>query len=396
ETQAELVAAMESELTSRVPGVRYSFSQPIELRVNELIEGVRSDVALFLYGEDLDALAEAGAEIVAVLSSVEGATDVKAEKLAGLPMLQIQVDRGALARLGLDAGDVLDAVETIGGRGAGDVLVGQRRYRLQVRFPEAVRSDPDSIGRVLVGRADGHRVPLSAVADIQVTTGPLQIGRENVQRRLTVEMNVRGRDVAGFVADAQAALAEEAELPEGILLDWGGSFENLQEAGERLAVLVPMVLLLIFVLLQASFRSTRITLLVYANVPMAVTGGLVALFVCGLPLSISAAVGFIALFGIAVMNGVVLVTCVRDLHLAGSTALEAAREGAQRRLRPVLMTALVAALGFLPMAMATSAGAEVQRPLASVVIGGLVTSTLLTLFVLPTLYAWWIPEPAES
>ncbi len=393
--QAELVAEMEEELSRRVPGVNYAFSQPIELRVNELIEGVRSDVALFLYGEDLDELKRAGDRIVAVLTRVDGAQDVKAEKLAGLPMLEVAVDRGAISRLGMDARDVLDAVETLGGRPAGEVLVGQRRFALQVRFPEAVRADPEAVGRVLVGRAGGTRVPLAQVASLRVEEGPVQIGRENVQRRLTIEMNVRGRDVAGFVAEAEQRIDTEVELPEGILLDWGGSFENLKEAASRLSMLVPLVLLLIFVLLQANFRSGRVTLLVYANVPLAITGGLVALFVRGLPLSISAAVGFIALFGVAVMNGVVLVSCIRDLHSGGRSALEAARMGAERRLRPVLMTALVAALGFLPMALSTSAGAEVQRPLATVVIGGLVTSTLLTLLVLPALYARWVPDAWE-
>jgi cobalt-zinc-cadmium resistance protein CzcA len=394
--QAELVEAMEVELTRRVPGVNYAFSQPIELRVNELIEGVRSDVALFLYGEDLDQLRTVGDELVRVLSRIDGAQDVKAEKLAGLPMLQVQVDRKAIARLGMDARDVLDAVETLGGRPAGEVLVGQRRFALQVRFPEEVRANPDAVSRVLVGRSGGAQVPLGQVADIRVEEGPLQIGRENVQRRLTIEMNVRGRDVAGFVAEARKRIEGEQLVPSGVLAQWGGSFENLEEASARLALLVPLVLLLIFVLLQANFRSTRVTLLVYANVPLAVTGGLVALFVRGLPLSISAAVGFIALLGIAVMNGVVLVTCIRDLHSGGLSAADAAFRGARRRLRPVLMTALTDALGFLPMALSTSAGAQVQRPLATVVIGGLVTATLLTLFVLPALYARWVPDPTEE
>jgi cobalt-zinc-cadmium resistance protein CzcA len=390
--QAGLVRELESVLTASVPGVNYAFSQPIELRVNELLEGVRSDVALFLYGEDLDELQRVGDEMVAALIQVEGAQDVKAEKIAGLPMLQVDVDRARIARLGLNASDVLDAVETVGGREAGEVLVGQRRFRLQVRFPEAVRESPQSIESILVGRPGGPHVPLGQVATVRTEEGPLQIGRENAQRRLTIEMNVRGRDVAGFVAEAQETLDASVDVPPGIVLDWGGSFENLQKASARLAVLVPLVLLLIFVLLQANFRSTRVTLLVYANVPLAVTGGLVALAARGLPLSISAAVGFIALFGIAVMNGVVLVTCVRDLHQAGATAFEAARKGAKRRLRPVLMTAMVAALGFLPMALSSSAGSEVQKPLATVVIGGLVTSTLLTLFVLPSLYAKWIDD----
>lgn len=391
-SQAELVEAMETELAESVPGVNFAFSQPIELRVNELIEGVRSDVALFLYGEDLDQLQKVGDVLVQRLSAINGAQDVKAQKLAGLPVLDIQVDRNAIARLGIEARDVLDAVETVGGRTAGEVLIGQRRFALQVRFPEEHRTDPDVLARVRVGRSGGASVPLGQVARLEVSSGPLQIGRENAQRRLTVELNVRGRDVASFVAEAKALLERDALVPPGVLAEWGGSFENLEEASARLAVMVPLVLLLIFVLLQANFRSTRITLLVYANVPLAVTGGLVALFLRGLPLSISAAVGFIALFGIAVMNGVVLVTCILDLQGEGLAPAEAALQGAKRRLRPVLMTALTDAIGFAPMALSTSAGAEVQRPLATVVIGGLVTCTLLTLFVLPTLYARWVPE----
>jgi len=395
-SQAELVGEMQEVLVASIPGVNYAFSQPIELRVNELIEGVRSDVALFLYGEDLGELKEVGDDIVRLLSKVDGAQDVKAEKLAGLPMLEIQVDREAIARLGMDAGDVLDAVEAIGGRDVGEVLVGQRRFAMQVRFSDDIRANPEALERVLVGGSSGARVPLGQVARITVEDGPLQIGRENVQRRLTLEMNVRGRDVAGFVTEARERIENEIDVPSGILLEWGGAFENLQEATARLALLVPMVLLLIFVLLQANFGSTRVTLLVYANVPMALSGGLVALFLRGLPLSISAAVGFIALFGVAVMNGVVLVTCIRDLHVGSVTALQAAQMGAHRRLRPVLMTALVAALGFVPMAVATSAGSEVQRPLATVVIGGLLTSTLLTLLVLPTLYGRWVPDEVDE
>ncbi len=390
--QAELVEEMQEHLGKSVPGVNYAFSQPIELRMNELIEGVRGDVALFLYGDDLDELARLGDELTTTLQGIEGAEDVKPEKLAGLPMLRIDVDREAISRLGMDAGDVLDAVQTLAGRPAGQVLVGQRRFALQVRFPEGVRGDAESVSRILVGRPGGPRVPLGQVAHVRVEDGPLQIGRENVQRRLTIEANVRGRDIASFVTEAQAAIKDEVDMPSGYILEWGGAFENLQAATKRLSLLVPLVLMLIFVLLQANFRSVRVTLLVYANVPMAVTGGLAALFFRGLPLSISAAVGFIALFGIAVMNGVVLVSCIRDFHTGETTAAEAAKRGAEQRLRPVLMTALVAALGFLPMAVATSAGASVQRPLATVVIGGLVTSTFLTLLVLPALYARWVSK----
>ncbi|MFZ5480816.1 MAG: efflux RND transporter permease subunit [Myxococcota bacterium] len=390
-----LVAGIQQVLTSGVPGANFSFSQPIELRVNELIEGVRSDVAMVVYGDDLRTLKRIGDDIARVVGTVEGAEDVKAEQVAGLPLLRIVVDRAAIARLGIDAGDVLDAVETIAGRPAGVVIEGQRRFAVQVRFPEDVRADVDRIGQILVGNAD-VRVPLRQVATLTEEAGPAQVSREGGRRKLTVEANVRGRDVASVVAEAQTRIAEQVEVPSGYELDWGGTFENLREASARLAVVVPLVLLLIFVILQAQFGSVKLALLVYANVPLAVSGGVFALALRRLPFSISAAVGFIALFGIAVMNGVVLVSHVRRLHEAGSTAADAAREGAEVRLRPVLMTALVAALGFLPMALATSAGAEVQRPLATVVIGGLITSTALTLLVLPTLYAWWMGEVSEE
>jgi cobalt-zinc-cadmium resistance protein CzcA len=291
---------------------------------------------------------------------------------------------------------VLDAVEAMRGRAAGVVLDGERRYTLQVRLPDGVRSDRAAIERIPVGRPGGPRVPLGQVAEVSEDEGPLQISRAEGQRRITVEVNVRGRDVAGFVSEAQERVHERVDVPDGYLVAWGGTFENLEAASGRLAVIVPLVLLLIFVLLQANFGSVKATLLVYANVPLAVTGGLVALFLRGLPLSISAGVGFIALFGIAVMNGVVLVSSIRARHDASTPAALAAHEGAHLRLRPVLMTALVAAFGFLPMALAHSAGAEVQRPLATVVIGGLFTSTLLTLLVLPALYGAWIREPAKT
>ncbi len=395
-SQAELVAEMQHELEEAVVGVNFAFSQPIELRMNELIEGVRSDVALFLYGEDLDQLRDVGDDVIAALSGIDGAQDVKAQRLSGLPMLDIAVDRAAISRLGIDARDVLDAVAVIGGRPVGEVLVGQRRFGLQVRFPEDVRADTDALSRVLVGRSGDVQVPLGAVASFQDGEGPVQVGRENGQRRLTVELNVRGRDVAGFVVEARQLLVAQGVIPPGVVPKWGGAFQNLQAATSRLTLLIPLVLLLIFVLLQANFRSTRVTLLVYANVPLAITGGLIALFIRGLPLSVSAGVGFIALFGIAVMNGVVLVSCIRDLEIGGLTPLKASLVGAKQRLRPVMMTALTDAIGFMPMALSSSAGAEVQRPLATVVIGGLVTSTLLTLFVLPTLYARWMPSEHGS
>ena len=392
----ELVAEMEEELRRDVPGVNFAFSQPIELRTNELIEGVRSDVALILYGDDLAVLKTTGDALAAVLQDVPGAADVKVEQVAGLPMLRVDVDRAAIARLGLNASDVMDAVSTLGGRNVTEVVKGRQRFQVQVRYAPDVRVDEARVASILVSRPGGGSVPLGQVATLTVDEGPLQVSHENGQRRLTVESNVRGRDVASFVTEAQSAIAAADVLPEGYVLDWGGQFENLAEASGRLAVLVPLVLVLIFVLLQANFGSVKTTLLVYANVPLAVTGGVFALAIRGLPFSISAAVGFIALFGIAVMNGVVLVTQIRKLQEEGQDAESAARNGAEMRLRPVLMTALVAGLGFLPMALGHGAGAEVQRPLATVVIGGLLTSTTLTLLVLPSLYAWWLREPPKE
>ena len=389
----DLVAAMEAQLRQDVPGVNFAFSQPIELRTNELIEGVRSDVAVILYGDDLAVLKETGDEIAALLQRVPGAADVKAEQVAGLPMLRVDVDRAAIARLGLNATDVMDVISTLGGRTVTEVVKGRQRFHVQVRFAPDVRVDEARVASILVSRPGGGAVPLSQVGKLTVEEGPLQISHEDGQRRLTVEANVRGRDVAGFVADARKVIADADVLPDGYVLEWGGQFENLAEASTRLAVLVPLVLVLIFVLLQANFGSVKTTLLVYANVPLAVTGGVFALAIRGLPFSISAAVGFIALFGIAVMNGVVLVTQIRKLQIDGWDAESAARQGAEMRLRPVLMTALVAGLGFIPMALGHGAGAEVQRPLATVVIGGLLTSTALTLLVLPSLYAWWLRDP---
>jgi cobalt-zinc-cadmium resistance protein CzcA len=389
--KAELVEGLQELLATSVPGANFSFSQPIELRVNELIEGVRSDVAVQIYGDDTAELLRVGNAAAAVLRTVEGAEDVKVEQVSGLPVLRIVADRPALARLGMDGTAVLDAVEAIGGRPVGVVVDGPRRFDIQVRFAEEVRANIDRVGEIVVGDPDGVRVPLKQVATLTEEPGPAQVSHENLRRKLTVELNVRGRDIASFVAEAQGRMDTEVEIPAGYEIAWGGQFENLQEASARLAVVVPLVLLLIFVLLQAAFGSVRLAALVYANVPLAISGGVFALALRGLPFSISAGVGFIALFGIAVMNGVVLVTYIRKLHEeGGATAAEAARAGAEVRLRPVLMTALVAALGFLPMALATSAGAEVQRPLATVVIGGLVTSTFLTLIVLPALYAWWM------
>jgi len=393
DSKEALVGAISEVMEGRVPGAIFSFSQPIELRVSELISGVRSDVAIQLYGDDLDLLKEKADEIARVVQGIAGAEDTKAEQTTGLPLLRVRIDRRALARYGINAEQVLDVVEAVGGVDAGLVLEGQRRFVLQARFSEDVRADLERIRDLRVAApaarpgAPRRLIPLSQVADVTIEEGPAQISREAISRRITVETNVRGRDLASFVAEARDAVAERVELPPGWTLDWGGQFENLQAASERLAVLVPLALLLIFILLYTTFGSARLAALIYLNVPLAVTGGILALALRGYPFSISAGVGFIALFGIAVLNGVVLVSYVVEKRREGLSAEEAAREGAMVRLRPVLMTALVASFGFVPMALATSAGAEVQRPLATVVIGGLVTSTLLTLLVLPTVYA---------
>ncbi|MDX2089704.1 MAG: CusA/CzcA family heavy metal efflux RND transporter [Kofleriaceae bacterium] len=384
----ELVAKFDARLRSRLPGTIFSYSQPIELRVAELISGVRSEVAVKVFGDDMATLNRTAAKVVAVLSKVPGAAEVKAEQTAGLPVLRVIVDRRAIARYGLNAADVLDVISTLGGREVGVVLEGSRRFALQVRFSPETRASVEVVKRLLVRAPNGERVPLEQIADVRVEDGPAQISHEQGRRRVTVELNVRGRDLASFVADAEEALAQADVVPAGYFVDWGGQFENLAAASKRLLVVIPLALGLILVLLYMSFHHIGIGLLIYLNVPFATIGGIVALAIRGLPLSISAGVGFIALFGVAVLNGLVLMGTVQQRRAAGATAARAAFEVAHLRLRPVLTTALVASLGFVPMALATGAGAEVQRPLATVVIGGILTSTVLTLLVLPTVYAW--------
>lgn len=389
----ELVEKMENVLTDQVPGQAYAFSQPIEMRSNELLEGARSDVAIQIRGDELPVLARLGETVAAALREVEGAKDVMVEPLAGAPVLNVEVDRAAIARFGLDARDVTSAIGAVAGTPVGHVYRGQRRFRIQVRLPPEARSRVESLQRLPIALPRGGTVALSEVAHIERTEGPASISRHAIHRRTTVQVNVRDRDVASFVAEAKAAIEAEVDFPTGYTIAWGGQHQNLEEATERLAFTVPAVLLAIFVLLMLAYGAARPALLVYVNVPIAATGGVFALALRGMPFSISAAVGFIAVFGIAVLNGVVLISTIRDLQERGRPLREATRDGARRRLRPIAMTALTDALGFLPMAISTSAGAEVQRPLATVVIGGLTTATLLTLFVLPAVYARWGGEP---
>jgi len=396
-SKGELVEKMEKALGETVPGVGFSYTQPIEMRFNELIAGVRSDVGIKLFGDDLETLRKKGDEIARVVAAVPGAEDVKAEQTAGLPVLRVIVDRDRCARYGISVGDVLDTVEAArAGKVVGTVFEGQRRFSLVVRFHDDTARSIEALGDTPVAAPGGSLIPLGQLAAVTLDTGPAQISREAVRRRIVVEMNVRGRDVASFVAEAKAKLRSAVQLPEGYYLRWGGQFENLERASRRLLVVVPLALALIFAMLYFTFGALKPALLIYLNVPLAATGGVLALALRGLPFSIAAAVGFIALFGVAVLNGVVLMTQIRDLEERLELSVtEVLRRACGLRLRPVLMTALVASLGFVPMALSTGSGAEVQRPLATVVIGGLVTSTLLTLFVLPTIYSIFGRPKAE-
>ncbi|WP_321884047.1 efflux RND transporter permease subunit [Burkholderia cepacia] len=398
---------IETEL-DKIPGNVYEFSQPIQLRFNELISGVRSDVAVKLFGDDMTVLETTAKQIADVLQQVPGATEVKVEQTTGLPVLTVDLDRSKLARYGVNIADVQSAVSAaIGGKAASTLFQGDRRFDIVVRLPEDLRSDIDTIKRLPIALpapsatpavpANGASVdlslsqaatfvPLSELAKIELTPGPNQISRENGKRRIVVSANVRDRDVGSFVADAQARLRTDVSIPSGYWTTWGGQFEQLQSATERLKIVVPVALLLVFVLLFMMFNNVKDGLLVFTGIPFALSGGILFLWLRGIPLSISAAVGFIALSGVAVLNGLVMISFIRNLRESGSPLSDAVREGALTRLRPVLMTALVASLGFVPMALATGTGAEVQRPLATVVIGGILSSTMLTLLVLPVLY----------
>lgn len=389
-TREELVEKMSHALEEKVPSAVFSFSQPIELRVSELISGVRSDVAIKLFGDDLETLKEKGDEIVKAVSKVRGAEDVKAEATSGLPQMQIKPDRSAIARYGLNVEDVNDLIESIvAGKQAGIVYEGEQRFSLVVRLNEEAGKNIESIKNLLLTSPSGSRVPLAQVAEIKVIDAAAQISREDTRRRIGVELNVRGRDIGSFVAEAQDRIEKDVRLPPGYYLKWGGQFENLERATSRLLIVVPVALFLIFVLLFTTFNSVKQAALIYTSIPLAAVGGILALFVTGMPFSISAGVGFIALFGVAVLDGVVMVSYINHLRDEGRSVARAVREGAEARLRPILMTALVATLGFVPMAISTGAGAEVQRPLATVVIGGLLLSTVLKLLCLPMLYAWF-------
>ncbi|WP_020651422.1 CusA/CzcA family heavy metal efflux RND transporter [Massilia niastensis] len=390
-TRAELIEAIQEE-AERHAGSAYELSQPIQLRFNELISGVRSDVAVKVYGDDMDVLAATGKEVAEVLERVPGASEVKVEQTGGLPMLTVNIDRERTARYGLNIGDVQEALAiATGGREAGTMFEGDRRFAIVVRLPEAMRSDLDALRQLplpLPARAANAMtyIPLGEVASLDFTPGPNQISRENGKRRIVVSANVRGRDIGSFVSEAEAAIASRVTVPAGYWTSWGGTFQQLQSATQRLQIVVPLALFIVFTLLFVMFNNVKDGLLVFTGIPFALTGGVIALAMRGIPMSISAAVGFIALSGVAVLNGLVMISYIRSLREEGMGLDQAITHGALTRLRPVLMTALVASLGFVPMAIATGTGAEVQRPLATVVIGGILSSTALTLLVLPLLY----------
>ncbi len=376
-----------------VPGNKYEFTQPIEMRFNELIAGVRTDVAVRIYGDDLAVLAALGEQAAAILSTIPGAVDVRMEQATGLPLLSIEPERDHLALLGIDVATVQQTVQTaVGGQQLGQIFEGDKRFPLLMRLAEPARSDPAALARLPValpndaGQNELTYVPLGEIATLAQSTGPNQVNRESGKRNMVVTANVSERDLGSFIADAQQALQSELALPTGYWLGYGGTFEQLQSATDRLTWLVPLTLLLIFALLFSALNSAKDALVVFSGVPLALTGGIAALLLRDMPLSISAAVGFIALSGIAVLNGVVMMAMIQQLRSQGMDLLQAIEQGAVQRLRPVLMTALVASLGFVPMALNTGTGAEIQRPLATVVIGGILTSTLLTLVVLPALY----------
>tara|TARA_R110000744_G_scaffold380561_1_gene502604 strand:- start:37784 stop:41059 length:3276 start_codon:yes stop_codon:yes gene_type:complete len=394
-SKSDIIARLE-QAVDQVPGSRYEFLQPIQMRFNELIAGVRSDVAVKVFGDDFDQMGTTASEIAEIIEKVPGAQDVQVEITEGLPVMTIEIDRDAIARYGITVAEVQDIISAaIGGREAGQVFEGDRRFDLMVRLPDSIRRDVSEVGTLPVPLPNNDRnsmngdragyIPLGAIANIEIAEGPNQISRENGKRRIVVQANVRGRDLGSFVREAQQRV-QDVQLPAGGYLEWGGQFENLIAARERLMVVVPVCFMLIFMLLFSMFRSVKYAMLVFSGIPMGLTGGVIALWARDMPFSISAAVGFIALSGVAVLNGLVMVSFINQLRREGHGVSDAIIHGSLTRLRPVLMTALVASLGFVPMAIASGTGAEVQRPLATVVIGGLVTSTLLTLVVLPALY----------
>jgi cobalt-zinc-cadmium resistance protein CzcA len=394
-SREELIEKMRDSLAD-IPGMAFTFSQPIQCRIDELVAGTKAQVILKLFGDDTDVLRRKAGEIAAILGNIRGGADLVVERLAGQPYLTVTVDRDKVARYGVNTGDVLRVIElAIGGKPLSRLYQQNRVFDIALRFPEERRESVEALGSLLVDVPGGYRVPMNQLADLKSVEGPTQISRENGQRRIGIEMNVVGRDIGSFVKEAQQKIARNVELPPGYYLSWGGQFENQQQAMQRLTIITPIVVGLVFLLLLFTFDSVWLAGLVLVNLPFAMVGGVFALFLSGLYLSVPASVGFIVLFGVAVLNGVVLISYISDLRDGGASVVDAVRNGCEARLRPVLMTASISILSLIPMVFATGPGSEVQRPLAVVVIGGLVTSTTLTLLVLPTLYQWFAPERKE-
>ncbi len=380
-----------------IPGVLTNFTQPIQMTVDELLEGVRAELAIKVFGDDLDSLKAKADEIAQIVGEVPGAADVQPDQVSGTPQLLMRVDRQAIARYGINVADVQEVIKAaVGGEIAGQIFEGVKRFDIRVRYSESHRNTPEAIGQILIPTPDGAWIPLHELVSIEQIVGPRQITRENNQRFITIQCNVTGRDITSFVHDAQKAIDAEVNLPAGYFTTWGGQFRLQQEANARLAVVIPITLLVVFFLLFSSFNSLKNSLLIFLNLPLALVGGIVGLWVTGQNLSVPASVGFIALFGIALLNGIVLVTYFNQLVAEGMSIAEASFKGASQRLRPVLMTAVTTGLGLAPLLLATGIGSEVQRPLATVVVGGLITSTVLTLLVLPAIYKWFTDAPAQA
>jgi cobalt-zinc-cadmium resistance protein CzcA len=384
-TQEQVVDALAREV-ERLPGLEAVFSQPIEQRINEMIAGIRADLGVKLFGEDLDVLQAKARDIERVLAAVPGAADVSAEPITGLPVLRVEIDRQAISRYGVPARQVLDAVAALGGKQVGEIREGERRFPLVVRLPEAYRDDPRALEKILITTATGQRLPLTRLAKLETSDGPSSIPREWGRRRIVVQANVRGRDVGSFVAEAQKAIRERVTLPRGYSIEWGGQFENMTRAENRLLVVVPLAFALVLSLLYLTFGSLRDALMIFSSILFARVGGILGLWLTGQPFTISAGVGFVALCGASMLEGLVLVSAIRDRISLGIVKRDAIESASLVRLRPVLMTGTVAALGFVPMMLSTGIGAEVQRPLATVVVFGMATDTFLTMLVLPSLY----------
>ncbi|NOZ75324.1 MAG: efflux RND transporter permease subunit [FCB group bacterium] len=388
-TQEQLEKIIRDELGD-IPGVLTNFTQPIAMTVDELLEGIRADLAIKLFGDDLDVLKTKADEIAAVIRPITGAADVQVDQVTGTPQLLIKVNRHAIARYGINVSNIQEVIRAaVGGETAGQIFEGIRRFDILVRFAPEYRSTPEMISQIMIQAPDGKMVPLSQLTDIEELVGPRQITREDNQRFITIQCNVVGRDIGSFVREGQAAIDRQIDLPSGYLVTWGGQFRLQQEANKRMAVVIPLTLVVIFILLFSSFNSIKNTLLIFLNIPLALVGGAVGLWISGQNLSVPASVGFIALFGIALLNGIVLVSYLNQLIREGLSIDDASIDGACLRLRPVIMTALAAALGMIPLLFSTGIGSEVQRPLATVVVGGLITSTMLTLLVIPALYKWF-------